>query len=89
MIDDDELGSRLARLDPAMSHRVDDDTLDQMLREVTAAPRRRPRHLKLVTTLVVGGVVLAAGAQPVRLRRAVAQPELVPLDGNRPGHPRW
>ena len=86
MIDDGELERRLALLDPARSNPARsnpavEDSLDRLLSEVRVPRRRRPRHLKLVSALIVGGVIVAgAGALPAAaafrafLAQAVADP---------------
>jgi hypothetical protein len=65
LIDDNELDTRLARLDPARPVAVSDQSFDDLLSEVGVSRRRRPRSWKFVSAVITGGViVIGAGALP-------------------------
>lgn len=65
MINDDELGARLTKLDRAQSVIATDESLDELLHKITIPAKRRANHLKLVSGLAVGGLlVIGVGVLP-------------------------
>ena len=65
MINDHELGVRLAQLDPARDAREPGPLFDDLLRTVSTSRGRKPRRLKLASALIVSSVVvIGVGALP-------------------------